>query len=208
MRFAVCLPLILLLAVAIAAPVKSHAQVSVEVEEIRRLSGQIEDLRAALEAQRRRTERLEQEVEKLRADLRQVNDRNDAKLVEFATRDALKSLASAIEEVDRKRIADVNLIKAQVEEAISKLRQGLEVVKPDGPTIAPPPPPFEGKVYPHTVAKGEYLSTILDAYNAEFKKRGKGRVTLEDVKRANPTININRIYVGQEILIPDPSAVN
>ena len=60
----------------------------------------------------------------------------------------------------------------------------------------------------YTVEKGEYLSTILDAYNAEFKKRGKGRVTLEDVKRANPTININRIYVGQEILIPDPWAVN
>ena len=141
------------------------------------------------------------------ADLRQVNDRNDAKLAEFATRDALKSLASAIEEVDRKRIADIKLIEEQVQKTIRGLADELT------PPISPPEqkvtvPPFEGKVYPHTVAKGEYLSTILDAYNAEFKKRGKGRVTLEDVKRANPTININRIYVGQEILIPDPSAVN
>ena len=52
--------------------------------------------------------------------------------------------------------------------------------------------------------KGDTLSGIISAYNAELKKAGKPSITLEQVKKANPKMNPDRVPVGREILIPVP----
>ena len=45
------------------------------------------------------------------------------------------------------------------------------------------------------------LSMIVQAY------RQKGvKVTMQQVKEANPDVDPNKLLVGQKILIPDPSA--
>lgn len=197
MRTAFCL--ILLGILAAAAPQTITAQVvSYEVEEMRRLAGQVEDLRAALEAQQRKIANLERQVDTLRTALRQSTDSTSTKLSDAATRDDLKKLANVIEEVDKKRIADRNLIIEEVKKQLADLATGLS--KPREPVVEK----TEGVFYPHTVEAGQYLSAILDAYNANFKAKGKGQITLDDIRKANPNININRIYVGQKILIPDP----
>ena len=197
MRTAFCL--ILLGILAAAAPQTITAQVvSYEVEEMRRLAGQVEDLRAALEAQQRKIANLERQVDTLRTALRQSTDSTSTKLSDVATRDDLKKLANVIEEVDKKRIADRNLIIEEVKKQLADLATGLS--KPREPVVEK----TEGVFYPHTVEAGQYLSAILDAYNANFKAKGKGQITLDDIRKANPNININRIYVGQKILIPDP----
>lgn len=208
MRFAVCLPLLCLITVAFAAPAQTHAQVTFEVEEIRRLTGQIEDLRAALEVQQRRIQSLEREVETLRGSVNRANDQVDTKLADYVTRDMLKNVVSAVEEVDRKRIKDRDVIVDEVKQQVQKLAATIKTIPPEEPKPATGGGVvFTGTVYPHKVESGQYLSTIVDAYNERFKREGKGKITIADVKKANPTININRIYVGQEILIPDPASV-
>ena len=198
MRFAACLPTVILSVLVLYAPASAQV-VSYEVEEMRRLAGQLEDLRSALEAQQKKIRSLENQVDSLRTALREANQNTTMKLSDVVTRDDLKKLGNAIEEVDKKRIADRKLIVDEVQNQIANLASNL---KP----VAPPPVTTQFEAYPHTVQAGEYVSTILDAYNAEFKSKGKGQVTLEDIKKANPNMNINKIYVGQKIMIPDPGS--
>ena len=63
-------------------------------------------------------------------------------------------------------------------------------------------PPKLEKGVEHVVNKGEFFSTILAAYNAEFKKLGKKSVSEKQVLAANPRLNPNNIRVGQKIFIP------
>ena len=201
MKFAFCLPTILLAAFAFAAPPASTAQASYELEELRRLAGQLEDLRSAYEAQQRKISSLQNQVDTLRNALRQANDSTSTKLSEFVTRDDLKKLGNAIEEVDKNRISDRNLILEEFKKEITKLGSTARPAAVKQNTEET----LQGTFYEHTVKSGEYLSAILDAYNAAFKEKGKGQISMEDIRKANPKVNINRIYVGQKILIPDPS---
>ena len=55
---------------------------------------------------------------------------------------------------------------------------------------------------------GEFLSTILEAYNSAFKAEGlSGRVTQSQVLKANPGMNADRLLVGQKLLIPLPGQI-
>jgi len=184
---------------------------AVELEEMRRLAGQVEDLREANAASMRKIAQLQSQVESLRSDLRQANERQTTKLADFASREDLRELAKKMQEVDQKREADKHLIL----EELKKLGQTLATPAPapatpkprNRPPVEIPDKPQEAKEltgYPHVVQSGESLSQIVAAYNAAFKEKGKKTITLEMVKRANPKININNIYVGQEILIPEP----
>lgn len=73
--------------------------------------------------------------------------------------------------------------------------------KPEVKVPDPAPPKLE-KGVEHVVNKGEFFSTILAAYNAEFKKLGKKQVTQKQVLAANPNLNPNAIRVGQKVFIP------
>ena len=80
----------------------------------------------------------------------------------------------------------------------------------NSPVPAPPPTrtnpaPPKFKAREHVVQSGEFLSTILAAYNAAFKKEGlKGRVSQSQVLKANPGMKADRLLAGQKLLIPEP----
>jgi len=199
--------------------VASQAQVlQVDVEEFKRLAGEVADLRESNQAQQRRLKELQNQVETLRSALRESTERSGARLGEFATREDLKKMADFIREVDEKRESDKKVILDQIKEL--------------GKTLATPPPetttkpknrrkseethdskepkeashesaaPIEGEFYEYTVQKNDVFSKLVGDWNATLKEKGKKPVSYDDVKRANPKVNPNRIYEGQKILLP------
>ena len=69
-------------------------------------------------------------------------------------------------------------------------------------------PPAKFKFRENTVQAGEFLSTILEAYNSAFKDEGlKGRVTQSQVLKANPGLKANRLLIGQKLRIPEPGEI-
>ena len=162
-------------------------------ERSKRLEALLEDMKEAYEAQQKRLMALAEEINRLREETARAGNN-------LATREELRKLAEKIQEVDQKREADKELI----------LKELQKLAK------APPPLPVEHKAsaegnadvpdkfFTHVVKQGEYLSTIISAFNAELKAKGKGTVTLSQVKKANPNLNPDNLKVGQEILIPVP----
>jgi len=190
----------------------SSAQgISADAEEFRRLAGEVADLRDANSAQQRRIAQLQKEVDSLRSALREANDRSTTKMGDFVTREDLKKILDRVQEVDQKRESDRKLILEEFEKlgrtiasapapAAERKPREKPVVKDTEPPVAP----IEGTFYPHKVQEGESLGEIVTQYNAALAKEGRPRITLAQVRAANPKLNPNRILVGQEILLPVP----
>ena len=53
--------------------------------------------------------------------------------------------------------------------------------------------------YKYAVQPGDFVSTIVKAYNEKGIK-----VTVEQILKANPKLDPNRMRIGQEIIIPAP----
>jgi TolA-binding protein len=194
---------------------------SSDLEEIRRLMGRVADLEEAYNAQSRRMANLVAEIESLRSALRESNEVQNKRLIEMATREDLKKMAESIREVDRNRESDKKVILEAIERMGKELAKAPPAVIPAAPDRTERPKPAEKPardlskektttttnnelVYTHTVARGENLTLIINAYNNALKDQNKMPITLEMVRRANPKINLNNIYVGQEIIIPVP----
>ncbi|MGN6386835.1 MAG: hypothetical protein ACTHMT_11415, partial [Verrucomicrobiota bacterium] len=110
-------------------PVAVHGQaLQVDMEEFKRLAGEVADLKEANAAQLRRVRELQNQVDSLRAALRESNERSTTRLADFATREDLKKIVDSIREVDEKREKDNKLVLDQ----ISQL----------GKTLATPVPPI------------------------------------------------------------------
>jgi TolA-binding protein len=189
----------------------------VDVEEFKRLAGEVADLRDANAAHIRRISQMQKEIDALREALRESQERATAKMGDFATREDLKKIAEKIQEVDQRRESDRKLILEEFEKLGKTLAQAPVVEKPERKTSRKkekepekesnndaPAQPIEGTFYPYKVKKGERLADIIKAYNTALQKEGRPSISLESVKRANPKVNINRIYEGQEILLPVP----
>jgi chromosome segregation ATPase len=200
-----------------------RAAESVSLEDYQKLQAEVSQLQDAYTDMLKRVTQLNSELERVRAAVREDREAEVTRNAQFATREDLKALRDAIQEVDSKRASD----NAKVIEVVQKELKNIETKLAAQP-VAPPPsrnrdhdrerekekssasskekelPAVTGEFYPHKVGKGENLSTILAAYNAEFKKQGKKTVSMSQVLKANPKLNPNNIYVGQEILIPAP----
>ncbi|MGV3773461.1 MAG: LysM peptidoglycan-binding domain-containing protein [Verrucomicrobiales bacterium] len=207
-----------------------HAADSITIEDYHKLQGDLAQLQEAYTDMVKRVTQLATEVERLRSAIREERENSVSKAAQFATVEQIKALRDALEEVDRKRQAD----NSKVIDAVERELRGIEAKLAAQPVAPPPRnrdrdrdrdrdsnkeketsssngkakekelPVAAGEFYPHKVGRGESLSAIIAAYNAEFKKQGKKGVTLDMVRKANPKINVNYIYVGQEILIPVP----
>jgi LysM repeat protein len=185
-------------------------------ERYKQMTSDIQSLLTAQEIQQKRLQALAEELRKTRDD-QAHSGRN------LATRDEVKEqlreLVEKIQEIDRKREADKKLIL----EELAKLGKTLQTPAPaprknreaeraepsdrdDASTKAKPPkkPVQQVEGYPHEVQKGEYLSLIIAAYNAQYKKDGKKTITMKQVLDANPDLKPEKIQPGMKILIPDP----
>ena len=161
-----------------------------------RLSASVQELQAANAGLQKKLSALLEELQKVREEAA----RNGAN---YATHEDLNRLAEKLREVDQKREAD----NRRILDALEKLAK----------TPLPAVPPANGengssgkqkseqrqteKGYWYEIKREDKLSMIVQ----EFRKKGV-KVTLQQVKEANPDLNPNRLLVGQKIWIPDASA--
>lgn len=164
------------------------------VEQLNKLTGQVQDLIAAQEA-------FQKKIDALQSDVRDLHDRLNAANTGVASQDDLKRLADKIEDVDRKRVADYERIVSQIEGL------GKVVATPPpapkersrAPEDEPPPAKVSGSGYEYVIKRGDRLSVIAQAYREKNIK-----VTVKDILDANPGLNPDRLRVGQKIFIPAP----
>ncbi len=164
-------------------------------ERLNRVSGQIEDLIAGQKAQQKQISELMREVEALR-------EASAKPTGNFAAQEDVKHLADAIKEVDRKRLDDSEKTRAE----LLNLRKVLEtpvVVKRPAASDKPKDREKEGasseKGFDYVIKSGDTLSVIVQAYAKENIK-----VTTEQIVKANPGLNPNKLRPGQKIWIPAP----
>ena len=177
-------------------------------ERYERLASDVQALQTANEELQNRIGALKEEMQKLReAQAQAANNTGVA--------DDVKHLAEKIEEVDRKRQEDKGAIADEVREAMAKVEKALSAggSGPREPAREPPqravkdtaPPPDVKDGFVYTIKDGDNLSAIMKAYNADFKSKGMKTISLRQAREANPTVDWNRLKVGQKIVIPRPA---
>ena len=181
----------------------AHAQDTATQQQIDKLYGQIQDLQAAQELQGKRLATLEKQISDLSDKV------NSPAASTGASAEDLKSLATQVQEIDKKRQDDRELILKQIEN-LGKISGGAppsHKSKPvadtttttGGDNSAAPAVPQKG--YDYTIAPGDTLSAIAKAYRAQGVK-----VTTAQIIAANPKINPNSLIAGKKIFIPDANA--
>jgi LysM repeat protein len=178
-----------------AAPLV-RAQDAATEERLNKLSGQIEGVIEAQQALSKQINRLAKEIENVREQAGKPTGN-------YASQEDLKSLAKAVEEVDRKRVQDAEKVRTE----LLNIRNGLlkapapasqkkagKTPPPDAPASDKPEQGFE-----HMVQSGDTLSTIAQAY-----KEKNIKVSVEQIKKANPGLDERKMKVGQKIWIPAP----
>ena len=120
----------------------------------------------------------------------------------YASQEDLKRLAETIQEIDRKRQADKELILdefAKLEKlvAAAPARAVAKPVVPENISAGPKP---DDTVFNYKVKKGDRLDLIAKAYRDQGFK-----VTVKQIEEANPGLNPARLIVGQKIFIPAPT---
>jgi LysM repeat protein len=189
--------LILILAVSFA-----RAQDAGTQQQIDKLSGQVQDLLAAQEQQGKRLAALEKEISDL------TDKVSTPAASTGASAEDLKTLATQVQEIDKKRQDDRELILKQIEN-LAKAGGGAPIShKPKLNPEATPAgadnattPAVPQKGYDYTIAPGDTLSAIAKAYRAQGVK-----VTTAQIIAANPKLNPNALIAGKKIFIPDANA--
>ena len=170
----------------------------------KRLDG-IEESFAALQ---KNVTALRDEVRRLKDELDRSKSRNEG----AATQESIKYLAEKIEEVDKKRVNDSELVKKKFDE----LRKFI-LENPGSPRANPQPPTGgnptrsntggapktnpDGKQpgYIYKIKDKDTLAGILSA----LRKQGIN-LTQKQIEQANEGVNWNKLKIGQEIFIPQP----
>jgi len=164
-----------------------------------RLSASVQELQAANAGLQKKLSALIEEQQKMREEAA----RNGAN---YATHEDLNRLAEKLREVDQKREAD----NRRILDALEKLAKTPLPAVPgangeSGPSGKQKSEKAEQrqteKGYWYEIKREDKLSMIVQ----EYRKKGV-KVTLQQVKDANPDVNPNRLLVGQKIWIPDASA--
>jgi LysM repeat protein len=178
-----------------------RAQDAATQQQIDKLNGQMQDLQEALARQGKQIDDLTKQISDLSDKINTPAANNSA------SADDLKALAAQVQEIDKKRQDDRDLILKQIE-ALGKISGGTAPghksssppkTTPDETDTSGPAVPQKG--YDYIVKDGDYLSTIAKAY------RDKGvKVTTSEILKANPGLDPTKLYVGKKIFIPDANA--
>jgi LysM repeat protein len=169
-------------------------------QQIDKLSGQIQDMLETQAAQTKRMDALEKEIGDLSDKLIQPAANNNA------SADDLKKLAEQVQEIDKKRQEDNELILEQIKK-LGKV-SGSSVAGHKSSTListgidsSPVSGASTQKGYDYTIVAGDTPSAIAKACRAQGVK-----VTAAQILAANPGLNANDLIVGKKIFIPDPAA--
>jgi LysM repeat protein len=184
---------------------RSAADREAAEEHYRILSSRLEDLSTSQTDLQQKFRALSEGLQRVREEARSRPGQD-----QFVTREEFNKLVETVREIDRKREADKREILGEIEalgERLTKsMREGARRSTPPAsepirvePRSEPPPANQEGVWY--VVEKGNTLSKIIEAHNAEFKGQGR-KTTLKLVREANPKLVPESIQVGQKIFIP------
>jgi LysM repeat protein len=156
-------------------------------------------LEADVRALQSSNEALQKRLADLGDDLRGVREELAKKPSDAVTHDELNAFEKKLREVNDKREADTRLILDKLEKLAKAPPQPLPLPEPTPlPETNAPAKPVKG--YEYEIKPGDYLSAIVEAYRKEGIK-----VTLDQVLKANPGLNPQKLKVGKKIIIPDPS---
>jgi LysM repeat protein len=167
-------------------------------ERLNKLSGQIEDLIAV-----QRT--LNDRISELSKEIITLHEQSSKPAGNYAAQEDLKRLADSLREVDRKRTEDYEKISAQILKLGKVVAIPSPTSKKNSPTSSTEGPSIDKssvaqKGFDYTIEKNDTLSVIVQAYREKNIK-----VTTEQILKANPGLNPNRLRPGQKIFIPAPA---
>ena len=191
---------ICLLTMAVVFTPRAPAQDAATQAQLDKITGEIQDVQDSLNSQDKRISALEKKISDMQEKL-STPAGND-----FASADDLKKLAEQVQEIDEKRQKD----NQKILDALEKLSKGggFHRSAPEN-SVNANPTPNSGEATPTATSSGnqngyEYkiepkntLAAIAKAYRAQGVK-----VTVEDILKANPGLNPNKLIVGQTIIIP------
>ena len=191
---------ILILSALFALTAAQGQDAAVE-ERLNRLSGYIEELQSAKVGMDKRITSLVKELESVRDPNKPGSP--------VATQDDIQRLTEAIKEVDRKRLEDYEKIHQELEKLAKALSAPALVQRSGSSRKEKMTSPKDADAVPvtgggaengfyHTVAAGDMLSTIAQAYREELKIK----VTVDQIVKANPGLNPNVSIPGKKIFIP------
>ena len=130
-------------------------------------------------------------------------DRMDAAVEDMKSRIAslekileeLKQQSNSLKESLASTAAQAEKDKEALLNEVSKM---LADMKAKEKKAEPAPKPAEREGYEHTVAKGDTLSSIVQAYNKEYGLK----LTVDSLRKANQLSKESPLKVGQKIFIP------
>jgi LysM repeat protein len=172
----------------------ARAQDDATQQQINKLNGQIQDALDAQAVQAKRITELEKEISDLR-------DKSGGSSV---AQGDLQKLADQVQEIDKKRQADRELILKEIEK-LGKAGSS-PAIRRSTPTVTTNPPPSNASAggrengYEYSIQRNDTLSIIVKAYREQGIK-----VTTDQILKANPGLNPNSLKVGQKIFIPAPA---
>ena len=178
--------------------VAARAQDDATQQQINELNGRIQNLTDSQTVQAKRITALEKEIGELRDKSSQPGT------TDTANADDLKKLADQVQEIDKKRQADRELILKEIGK-LGKVSGSSPGRKPT-PTMTTNSatggsnPGGKENGYEYKVAAGDTLSIIAKAYRDQGIK-----VTADQIQKVNPGLNPNSLKVGQKIFIPAPA---
>jgi len=176
----------------------ARAQDDATQQQINELNGRIQNLTDSQTVQAKRITALEKEVSELR------DKSSQPAATDTANADDLKKLADQVQEIDKKRQEDRELILKE----IGKLGKvgGSPSGRKSTPSVttnaATGGSSAGGKEngYERTIAAGDTLSVIAAAYRDQGIK-----VTSDQILKENPGLDPKNLKVGQKIFIPAPA---
>jgi LysM repeat protein len=176
----------------------AQAQETATQQQLDKLSGQIQDLLEAQAQQGKKIDALEREISELRDKV------NTPVVTDSAKSEDLRNLAQKVQEIDQKRQDDRDMIVKQIEQLAKTIAATPTATTTHHHTDTAPPsdsPATPQNGYEYEVKQGDTLGLIVKAY------RDKGvKVTIAQIKAANPKMNPDVLIPGKKIFIPDASA--
>ena len=174
-------------------------------ENYKRLKAVVDDMHDAQDAQQKTMSELRKEISELREQASKPSG-------SYAAQEDLKRLADAVQEIDRKREADKELILKEIQKlghtiAAAPLTPRNTGTKPAPrmvePATNPSPvasPQHDETGYNYTIVSGDTFSTIAKQYRDQGIK-----VTSDQIAKANPNANTSKLNIGQKLWIPGPA---
>lgn len=172
-------------------------------EREKRVNARMEDMEKTVQSYEKRITALNEEIRSLRDEIGKVRDANG----DSQTKESLKRLRDAVEEVDKKRLEDNRKVVAALEDLQSFIKKNMvSGPAPRTPTGTGAKPIHTQTVprkdtengYEYTVAEKDTLSGII----SKLRSAKNMKITQKQMIDANPEVNWNRIQPGQKIFIP------